>query len=319
MKIKIGFIVAIMMYVPVESFCQSTDTLINKLDSTKHRSDTTKQVNLIDPGFYNERTRMDRRVFGILLLDDFKQQFLSPLDIKKKGWLTGAVLLAGTVGVSFLDKPIQKASVRFRNNNPGISKISHTVTNVGGIYEGAVFVTVATAGYVFKHPKLRTTTALAAQSYVTSLVWSTIFKSLSGRVRPVDPKNTTAINSTKFHGPFYTSNSSFPSQHSTLAFAAARVYAMEYKNTPIIPIISYSAATLIGLSRFTENKHWATDVLAGAFLGLACGTQVVNNYHRFAKLVRTGQVKRKKKGDVSFNFQYQPGVGFMPGMVYNFR
>ncbi len=138
-------------------------------------------------------------------------------------------------------------------------------------------------------------------------------------MRPVDPKNTTAINSTKFHGPFYTSNSSFPSQHSTLAFAAARVYAMEYKNTPIIPIISYSAATLIGLSRFTENKHWATDVLAGAFLGLACGTQVVNNYHRFAKLVRTGQVKRKKKGDVSFNFQYQPGVGFMPGMVYNFR
>ncbi len=138
-------------------------------------------------------------------------------------------------------------------------------------------------------------------------------------MRPInfDPNNP--INSPKFHGPFSTSNSSFPSQHSTLAFAAARVYAMEYKNTPIIPIISYSAATLIGLSRFTENKHWATDVLAGAFLGLACGTQVVNNYHRFAKLVRTGQVKRKKKGDVSFNFQYQPGVGFMPGMVYNFR
>ena len=316
---KIGVLIAIILYLPAEGYCQSTDTLINKLDSAKRRTDTIKQINQIEPKFYNERTKMNGRVFGILLLDDFKQQAFSPLEIKRKGWGVGAIIVGATVGLGFLDKPIQKAFVNFRNSNPGIDGTSRTITNVGGIYQGAVFATIATAGYVFKNPKLRTTTALATQSYITSLFWSTIFKALSGRVRPVNFDPSDPINSNRFHGPFYTSNSSFPSQHSTLAFAAARVYAMEYKDKPFVPIIAYSAATIISLSRLTENKHWATDIVAGALLGWACGTQVVNNYHRYAKLVRTGQIKRKKKGDISFNLQYYPGSGIMPGMRYAFK
>jgi len=95
---------------------------------------------------------------------------------------------------------------------------------------------------------------------------------------------------------------------------------MEYKYIPVIPIVSYSVATLISVSRLTENKHWATDLIGGALLGWACGTQVVNNYHRYAKLVRTGQIKKKKKkGDISLNLQYQLGSGLMPGLVYKFR
>jgi membrane-associated phospholipid phosphatase len=315
---KIGLIAAIILCLSSTGFSQNTDSLVHKLDSLKKQTDTTAQVNKTELRFYDERTTMNGKVFGVLLLNDFKQQFLSPLDIKKKGWLTGAALVAGTVGISFLDKPIQNAALKFRNNHPGVASFSHTITSVGGISEAAVFGTIAIAGYVFNKPKLRTTTALAAQSYITSLGWSTLFKYLSGRVRPVSFVPDDPLNSSKFHGPFYTNNSSFPSQHSTLAFAAARVYAMEYKNTPIIPIISYTAATLISLSRLTENKHWATDILAGAFLGWACGTQVVNNYHRYAKLVRTGQIK-KKKGDVSFNLQYSRDAGVMPGVVYKFR
>ena len=315
MKMKIGFVVALMMYVTATGYSQSVDTLINKLDSARLRSDTVKQVNQTEPAFYNERTRMNARVFGILLLDDFKQQALSPFDIKGRGWLTGAAMVATTVGFSYLlDKPIQRSFVKFRDRNPGIEDISHTITNIGGIYQGATFAAIATAGIVFKNPKLRTTTALATQSYITSLVWSSIFKNLSGRERPNHPDV-----SPKFNGPFYTSNSSFPSQHATLAFAAARVYAMEYKSIPAIPIISYSVATLVSVSRLTENKHWASDLIVGAFLGWACGTQVVNNYHRYAKLVRTGQIRKKKKGDVSLNLQYRQGAGLMPGIVYNFR
>lgn len=319
MRWKHNLFLAFIISLPFTGFCQKPDSLTHKLDSLKHQSDTVKQVNQVERSLYDERTRMNGPVFVTLLLNDFKQQALSPLDIKKKGWLTGAMLVAGTVGVSFLDKPIQKAAVTFHNNNPGIKNISSTITNVGGFYQGAVFITIGTLGYVFKQPKLRTTTALATQSYITSVAWSTIFKYLSGRVRPLSDPNDPA-NSTRFHGPFYTTNSSFPSQHATLAFAAARVYAMEYKNIPLIPIVSYSAATLISLSRLSENKHWATDIIAGAFLGWACGTQVVNNYHRYARLVRTGQLKnKKKKGDVTFSLQYIPGGGVMPGLVYNFR
>jgi membrane-associated phospholipid phosphatase len=298
---------------------QNKDSLSTKLDSLHKQADTIKQQNTVDPGFYNERTTMNGRVFGLLLLNDIKQQALSPLDIKRRGWITGATLLAGTVGLSFLDKPIQRNAVRYRNNNPGIQNVSRVISNVGGTYEVATFAGVAVAGYVFKSPKLRTTTALATQAYVTSVVWSTIFKNLSGRLRPqtLDPGDP--ANSPRFHGPFFTSNSSFPSQHATLAFAAARVYAMEYKNIPAIPIIAYSAASLITLSRLTENKHWATDLVAGSLLGWACGTQVVNNYHRYARLIRTGEIhKKQKKGSISMNLQYINGGGLQPELVYHF-
>lgn len=323
MQLKSGFIIAIISLLPIAGFTQQPDSVSNKLDSLKKQSDTTGQLNLIEPGFYDERTKLNANVFGSLLLNDFKQQALSPLDIRGRGWLTGATLAAATVGISFLDKPIQEwaAGLR-RRNDPSLEHVSRTVSDIGGVYQVGTFAGIAAYGFIFKNPKLRTTTALATQSYITSTFWSTLFKTLSGRLRPKDIIANSNENVSRFHGPFYSipygSNSAFPSGHTTLAFAAARVYAMEYKNVPAIPILSFGMASLIGFSRIIQNKHWATDVFAGALLGLACGTQVVNNYHRYARLIRTGKVK-KKKGDLSLNIQYMPGVGVMPGAVYKFR
>jgi len=64
------------------------------------------------------------------------------------------------------------------------------------------------------------------------------------------------------------------------------------------------------LSRITENKHWASDVFVGAVLGYLCGRQVVNNYHRYAKL-------QKQKQSLSFNMDYLNGK-LLPGFVYRF-
>lgn len=321
MRFVASFIVLSIWLIPFTGFTQRTDTLINKLDSLKKQSDTTGQRNDTEKEFYNERTQLNARVFGTLLLDDFKQQALSPLDIRGGGWLTGAALVGATIGISFVDKPIQKWASGLRRANPTLHSYSKTITDVGGIYEVGTFAGIAAYGFIFKNPKLRTTTALATQAYVTSTFWSTLFKTLSGRLRPHDDLENSTLNVSRFHGPFYSipygSNSAFPSGHATLAFAAARVYAMEYKNVPAIPIIAYSVAGLVSFSRIIENKHWATDIFAGALLGLACGTQVVNNYHRYARLIRTGKVK--KKGDLSFNVQYLPGGGVMPGVVYQFR
>jgi membrane-associated phospholipid phosphatase len=324
MRLKDGFIVVLLAVLPVFGYSQKSDSLINKLDSLKQQSDTTGQKNIVEPSFYDERTKVNTRVFGILLLDDFKQQALSPLDVNKRGWLTGAALVGSTIGIGFFDKPIQNWAAGLRRKNPGLGDYSRAVSNIGGVYEGITFAGIATYGFVFKNPKLRTTTALATQAYITSTFWSTLFKAASGRLRPHDIVQNSTMNQPTFHGPFYTlpygGNSSFPSGHTTLAFAAARVYAMEYRYIPAVPVIAYGVAGLIGFSRIIENRHWATDVFAGALLGYACGTQVVNNYHRYARLVRTGGLKKKKrKGNLSFNIQYQPGAGIIPGLVYQFR
>ena len=303
---------------------QNTDSLVNKLDSVKQQTDTLGQINQVEPEFYNEKTKITLKVFGILLLDDFKQQALSPFRPPKRTLLRNSIIVGATIGIAFLDRPIQRNAVAFRRNNPWIEKPSKTITNLGGQFEVVPLAAIAVAGLVFKNEKLRVTTALATQSYITATVWSTLFKAISGRTRPDNYNAVTGKNSTRFHGPFYKipngQNSAFPSGHTTLAFAAATVYAKEYKNIPIVPVISYGIATLVSVSRVIENRHWATDLIAGGLLGFACGSQVVNNYHRYARLKRQeGLRKKPEKGKLSFNLQVSPLGVIQPGIVYTFR
>ncbi|MEO6316662.1 MAG: phosphatase PAP2 family protein [Chitinophagaceae bacterium] len=316
------FILVAVCCIPAVVFGQRPDSLANKLDSLKRETDTTNQRNLIEPAFYNERTKITLRVFGILLLDDFKQQALSPFKPTKKTLIRDGIMIGAMIGISFLDKPIQRTAVTFRNNNSWSAGPSRTITNLGAQFEVVPLAAIAITGFIFKNEKLRTTTALAFQSYITATVWSTLFKELSGRNRPVNFDPNSKLNSARFHGPFYklpySDNSAFPSGHTALAFAAATVYAKEYRDIPMVPIISYGLATLVGVSRITENRHWATDVIAGGLLGFACGTQVVNNYHRYARLKRQGMVHPDQKGSISFTLAYSP-FGVQPGVVYTFR
>ncbi len=77
---------------------------------------------------------------------------------------------------------------------------------------------------------------------------------------------------------------SFPSGHSTTAFAAAAAVTDETsiwwpRSTWIIGPVMYGGATLVGLSRMYHNKHWASDVALGALIGTFSGKKVVMASH----------------------------------------
>lgn len=71
--------------------------------------------------------------------------------------------------------------------------------------------------------------------------------------------------------PFTTDYTSFPSGHTTTAFAVASVLACGYKDKIWIGISSYTLASLVGISRIYDGEHWASDVIAGAALGTFVG------------------------------------------------
>ncbi|HZE85733.1 MAG TPA: phosphatase PAP2 family protein, partial [Puia sp.] len=63
---------------------------------------------------------------------------------------------------------------------------------------------------------------------------------------------------------------SFPSGHTAEAFASAEFMRLEYKDvSPWYGVAGYAMATTTGLLRLYNNKHWASDVLAGAGIGIA--------------------------------------------------
>jgi membrane-associated phospholipid phosphatase len=260
----------------------------------------------------------------VLLGTDMVQEVTNPFHASKKTWIKVGEFAAVGSALFFADKPIQKFATRLMRDNPESKNVSQYVTNFGGVYEGYVLLAFGAYGLVFKSNKVKTTTLLATQAYITAGAMSETVKYLTGRQRPnyVDPSypEATPVNSV-FRGPaIFNGNhpasgfsSSFPSGHTTAAFAAATVFAYEYKDQILIPVIAYSAASLVGISRISQNAHWATDVLAGALLGYVTGKQVVRNYHRYARL-RSG-----KKVETSYHFDLKYYDGYItPGLVCNF-
>jgi membrane-associated phospholipid phosphatase len=111
-----------------------------------------------------------------------------------------------------------------------------------------------------------------------------LLKGLAGRQRPyVKPRDS---NSYKLFRGFGRADGyrSFPSGHSTAAFAVAAAVTSEtsrwWPHTRwIVGPALYGGAALAGVSRMYNNRHWASDVLVGAGIGTFAGLKVVRYQH----------------------------------------
>ena len=78
--------------------------------------------------------------------------------------------------------------------------------------------------------------------------------------------------------------SSFPSGHTSTAFAAAAAVTNETtrwwpRSEWVVGPLMYAGATAVGLSRMYHNRHWASDVALGAAIGTFSGRKVVQYVH----------------------------------------
>lgn len=86
------------------------------------------------------------------------------------------------------------------------------------------------------------------------------------------PYESNPPNSQIWNGPsFKKQHLSFPSGHTSSVFSLATIISAQYNYKPSITAICFSIATLTAISRIYDNKHWLTDILAGAMVGFACG------------------------------------------------
>ena len=80
--------------------------------------------------------------------------------------------------------------------------------------------------------------------------------------------------------------SSFPSSHTSQAFLTATLLHEQYgRQYPWVSVSGYAVATATGAMRLLGNKHWATDVLAGAAIGFLSAETVWHLYPALTKML----------------------------------
>ena len=86
--------------------------------------------------------------------------------------------------------------------------------------------------------------------------------------------------------PDSSTDNSFPSGHTATAFVAAEFLHQEYGEKSVwISVGGYTMATLIGVSRVFNNRHWVSDVVAGGGIGILSTKAVYWLYPHLRKIV----------------------------------
>jgi membrane-associated phospholipid phosphatase len=85
-------------------------------------------------------------------------------------------------------------------------------------------------------------------------------------------------------------HNSFPSGHAATSFAGAEILRIEMKDChPMLCYGGYAVATATGILRLYNNRHWFSDVVAGALIGILSA--------RLAYRIFSGKNRRRTRFD----------------------
>ena len=218
-----------------------------------------------------------KKNYWFLVILDTKEVFTAPARWDTRDWLVLGGIAAGIGTVAAFDEDIEHGIRGARNNT--VTNILDNVQPLGNEYAIGIVGTFYIYGEFFKDPRAKTTAldSISASAIASGIVTNS-FKYVIGRGRPTDGRG--AYNFRPFSG-----QDSFSSGHTTEAFALASVITEHY-NAPWVQVTSYGLASAVGYARLNNNRHWPSDVLAGATIGTFVGKTVVhfNARHRQVKV-----------------------------------
>jgi membrane-associated phospholipid phosphatase len=176
-------------------------------------------------------------------------------------WYHGLLFMGAVAALSPLDEPVRDGwqDVRSTSSND----VAKVIRHVGQpeVYATVALGTVA-AGLISGNSKITRAGARISSGIALGGAVATMIKLGLGRRRPFSAEDQYTF------GPFSKADASFPSGHTMTAFALATGVSDEVHSLPVT-IGMYTLATGVGWSRMNDNKHWLTDVVAGAGIGIA--------------------------------------------------
>jgi len=203
---------------------------------------------------------------------DFAQLTLAPAHWKTHQWTRFGEGLGSVAVLYAADRPLYDAVQR--NRSSFTNDFAKQVTPFGARRAQYISAAMIITGSMTHDFTLRDAgrDSLEAEIWAGGVV-TPLLKRAFGRARPVQEQGTHS-----FH-PLNGSYQSFPSGHSTNAWAFATAIAAHYDNW-VVPTIVYSLASGVSFSRVNDRAHFPSDVLAGALISHAIAKGIVARHQR---------------------------------------
>ncbi|HEX6058090.1 MAG TPA: phosphatase PAP2 family protein [Gemmatimonadaceae bacterium] len=207
-----------------------------------------------------------------------------PLFTAADAWVAGGFAL-GTVAMLPLDRriaeelqdPTTQANGFLKDASTGFEVISQPGAYIIG---GSLYA----IGRIGGNDRMADLGLHGSEAVLVAEVATYLLKGLMGRARPYVSADTVPTSFRLGRGFGHHDYRSFPSGHTSTAFAAAAAVTSETsrwwpRSTKFIAPLMYGGATMVGLSRMYNNRHWASDVVLGAAVGTFAGLKVVRYHH----------------------------------------
>ena len=213
------------------------------------------------------------------LWQDFQGYLRQPAQWQQEQWWTlGGIALLTATAIQY-DESVRDDFAA--NQSPQGDRLAALGNGWGELQSlgGVTLLSLYLAGKVNVDPELEQLSAHALEAVVISGITTGTGKLLLGRLRP------SASDSSAEWGQ---GGMSFPSGHTTMAFALSTVLAEDTDHpSPGRRIFFYSLASLTAYARMYDQKHWLSDTMAGAAIGINAGLYVVHRHRQSPAEERT--------------------------------
>lgn len=207
------------------------------------------------------------RQFFKNILSDQKAIWAAPLRLKRGDAKWAIPSAIGFMALVTTDRMTGDEMAEFDRQ----LKVSRIVSYTGSVYgAGAVAASFYMFGRKKNNARARETGLLSAEALVDSVLVESALKEISQRARPSAGRERSE---------FFDGGTSFPSGHSTQAWAVATVIAHEYQDRRSVQLLAYGTAAAVSFARFSSRKHYISDAVAGSALGWAIGKYVYTTHH----------------------------------------
>lgn len=178
----------------------------------------------------------------------------------------GLGAVAATLAAATRDRAITDESIE-SDSRPqrSIARLAQPLGNMALV--APMLALAYGGGRVTGHLGLAGSAVRVGVSIAASAAITQVLKEAFGRARPMESPGQP--------GNFepFSSHQSFPSGHTTVAFAAARAIDEEAQS-PWVRALVYPAAAAVAWSRVHDREHWTSDVVAGAAIGVWSASKV---------------------------------------------